>query len=81
MAEVSEQPFFSYVFGYRGEGNQISMNDGIKENIGVTHADDLLYLFHFEAQGPLDETDEYIVDLMVDLWTSFATTGYIYDNF
>ncbi|XP_033222098.1 esterase FE4-like [Belonocnema kinseyi] len=75
MAEVSEKTFYSYVFGYRGEENQISLNNGEKENIGVTHADDLLYLFHSKARDPLNENDEYIVDVMVDLWTSFATTG------
>jgi carboxylesterase type B len=45
---------------------------------GVTHGDDLIYLFPSENIFPgtkLTEKDEQMVDIMTTLWTNFASTG------
>lgn len=43
---------------------------------GVTHSDDLIYLFPDPPNvAELNEDDKKIAQLMVDLWTSFAISG------
>lgn len=40
------------------------------------HSNDLLYVFPYPPGEPkLNEADTKVAKLMVDLWTSFATTG------
>lgn len=45
--------------------------------LGVSHCDDLLYLFRSPALFPdLDDiVDISIMEMMTDLWTSFAIHG------
>lgn len=45
---------------------------------GVCHADDLMYLFpiHF-LKKPMEKSDLAISDLIITLWTNFASSGYI----
>ncbi|XP_046739905.1 esterase E4-like [Diprion similis] len=67
-------------FEYRGRFS-FSYNGGPPVNYGVSHADDLLYLLPGPKSGfgPADweysDSDWKMVDTMVQLWTSFATTG------
>lgn len=43
---------------------------------GVHHSDDLIYLFPYPPNdAKLNKQDTKIAQLMVDLWTSFATSG------
>ena len=76
MAKVIKSPFYLYSFGYCGNESLISLQYGLKENIGVSHSEELIYLFPFLV--PLNITnkvDQEMINLMVDLWTSFAING------
>lgn len=45
---------------------------------GVTHVDELLYLFNYNSVGPLFKKTDPEVEVMknmTELWTSFATEG------
>ncbi|XP_046590304.1 esterase E4-like [Neodiprion lecontei] len=70
---------FSYSY-YHGRFNY-SYHGGSPVNHGVAHADELLYLLPGPKSwyGPTDweysDADWKMVDTMVQLWTSFATTG------
>ena len=50
---------------------------GIHEtkSLGVSHADDILYLFDkiFPVTLLPDERDQEMIDFLVELWTNFAT--------
>lgn len=75
MKKIIKSPFYIYSFNYRGNESVVSLENGIKGNIGVTHGEELLY--HF-PRIPLSETakvDQRMIDIMVDLWTSFAISG------
>ena len=43
---------------------------------GVSHSDDLIYLFP-EPGSDLNAQDQEIAQTMVELWTNFATYGYV----
>lgn len=75
MKKFIKSPFYLYLFNYRGNESVVSLENGIKGNVGVTHGEELLY--HF-AKVPLSEAakvDQRMIDIMVDLWTSFAING------
>merc|ERR550525_43318 len=66
---------FSYILTYRGE---FSYTDVIGiPNYGVSHADDLLYLWNpvFTVSVDLNDSDQAMMRQMVSTWTDFAKTG------
>merc|ERR1712062_30203 len=66
---------FSYILTYRGE---FSYTDVIGiPNYGVSHADDLLYLWNpvFTVSLDLNDSDQAMMRQMVSTWTDFAKTG------
>ncbi|XP_046737847.1 juvenile hormone esterase-like [Diprion similis] len=78
----AEQPQYLYSFEYEGTLKySYNFSGGDVKNYGVTHGDDILYLFRSRHPyfGPPEyqhnENDWKMVDIMVELWTSFATTG------
>ncbi|XP_033227859.1 esterase FE4-like isoform X2 [Belonocnema kinseyi] len=75
LAKISKNPVFYYMFNYRGSANYITLETKVKRNIGVVHGDELLYLFPILPSSDLTEDDKFVIDIMVDLWTSFATNG------
>lgn len=72
---------YLYSFNYRGTFSKTSRVIGNNENIGVTHGDELTYIFPAspqqfgEEQLEHSDSDEQMINCMVDLWTSFAYTG------
>ena len=76
-----KNPIYFYSFGYRGTFSGTSTATGDNKNVGVSHADDLIYLFptspkKFKMPGlKMTAKDKSVIDLMVDLWTSFAING------
>lgn len=42
---------------------------------GISHGDDLIYLFPYPQLGSLDRQDKDVSRKMIDLWTSFAIDG------
>lgn len=76
LRSTGKSPVYFFLFSYRGETSYFQMEYGLKENIGVTHADDLLYLFAGTHPRFTSKSDNYIIDVMIDLWSSFAINGY-----
>ena len=77
MRALKKTPLYSYLFAFRGKESLTSIGYGIKKNIGVMHSEELMYLF-FPSCLPSSKSkfiDQKIIDLMVDLWTSFAING------
>ena len=81
VAPNMKNPIYCYSFGYRGTFSVTSKIIGDNRNIGVSHADELKYLFpesanYFKAPNlRYTVTDQLVIDIMVDLWTSFASNG------
>ncbi|XP_043467867.1 esterase FE4-like [Leptopilina heterotoma] len=81
LAPRMKNSAYFYNFAYRGKFSFTNVTTGSNENIGVSHTDELNYLFPASRvdyklkSGNYTEKDDFIVDAMIDLWTSFATTG------
>ncbi|KAL0099083.1 hypothetical protein PUN28_020261 [Cardiocondyla obscurior] len=72
-------PVFYYYFAYRGSVSfSMIFGDPIKD-YGVSHADDLQYLFPVGEQlfpnVPLSEQDEDMITVLTSLWYNFANSG------
>ena len=74
MAKVAKSPSYFYSFEY--EGNMTMYSEDYKNQVkGVPHAAELYYLFPRSYPRPLSKNDENVIDIMIDLWTSFAING------
>ncbi|XP_033228633.1 esterase E4-like [Belonocnema kinseyi] len=65
--------FYLYSFGYQGKEGKVRTDKDIFKNATV-HGDWLRYLFPMN-RTEIDKADMPLIDLMVDLWTSFVTYG------
>ncbi|KAK0180119.1 hypothetical protein PV327_005793 [Microctonus hyperodae] len=86
--ERIKSPCYFYSFEYRGKYSKTSSILNSNIDIGITHADDLIYLFPstpylFNISTPveLSQSDNHMIDILIDLWTSFASTGVPTTNF
>ncbi|XP_046751474.1 esterase E4-like [Diprion similis] len=73
-------PQYLYNFDYRGTLHWSFEYGGTTVDYGVTHGDDLVYLFPSSATFDMynktrSEKDFKMVDIMIELWTSFAIKG------
>lgn len=75
LRKIEKSPVYFFLFSYRGETTRFNLQHGTNENVGVSHADELLYLFSGNHPKFTSEADNYIIDVMIDLWTSFAING------
>ena len=79
--ELLSSPVYYYYFAYRGSSSFTELFGDPNNDYGVSHADELQYLFPVGEQlfkdTPLSETDEKMVDVMTTLWSNFARTGYV----
>ncbi|XP_043205627.1 carboxylesterase 1C-like [Amphibalanus amphitrite] len=71
-------PSWMYSFEYRGR-KRLSMahfffmgRDRLPFDTGVTHADELIYLFPFPLMTGLNEEETQVSHTMTDMWTNFA---------
>ncbi|XP_013147739.1 PREDICTED: venom carboxylesterase-6-like [Papilio polytes] len=72
----TKNPVFLYELTYRAT-NSFSQIFGDEEgDYGICHADELMHLFpiHFLSK-PFSEEDRRISELIITMWTNFATTG------
>ena len=76
------EPVYNYNFDYRGALSEALRLSGELGRDGVAHRDDLFYVFPLTSEviGPeykiqRSEKDYTIVNLIIDLWTSFSATG------
>jgi len=68
-------PLYYYYFNYNGSASFSSIFGDNTKRYGVSHADELQYLFPVGEslfKEPLSEEDHYIIDVMTTLWTNFA---------
>lgn len=77
MAAINTQPVYLYEYGYRGLSSLSDyMTKGDKTDYGVSHADDLPFLFNW-APFPRGDTpeDKKISGHLLTMLTTFARTG------
>ncbi|XP_015520819.2 esterase E4-like isoform X1 [Neodiprion lecontei] len=79
---MAKNPQYFYTFNYRGTFSNTYLHHNTTKELGVAHGDETFYIFAPEPQFArlnLNKTttrrDLEIVDIMVQLWTSFATNG------
>ncbi|KAF0287231.1 Venom carboxylesterase-6 [Amphibalanus amphitrite] len=83
----SHTPVYKYILNHRGPGRQslldmlgivLDMAPDQLPDLGVSHADDLAYLFRGSGSAPVELGSERhrMVRFMVSVWTSFARDGY-----
>ncbi len=66
------------MFTHRGPYQAFDVADGFHgEKYGVSHCGELFYLFNWsrDSSAQFDSDDFFIKDIMVKMWTSFATYG------
>nr|UYG55611.1 esterase 2 [Geocoris pallidipennis] len=75
-AQYPRAPTYLYSFNYLGHLTKFGYGEEVDYPFpgGVAHSDDLVYLFPMDS-GNLTEDEMVIADIMVKLWTNFATTG------
>ncbi|XP_014273015.1 esterase FE4 [Halyomorpha halys] len=74
-ASLYSSPVYMYRFSYMGE-NSLSLVEGGSKELGVCHADDVLYVFSREGLSTQEtEADRQVSRDMVNLWVSFAVNG------
>ncbi|KAF0293576.1 Esterase FE4 [Amphibalanus amphitrite] len=83
---AAHTPVYMYLLDYMGAGRQrvlqvlarVSGKPSSYRDLGVPHAEDLLYLFR-QAFGPPvapDSEEHKMIRFMVSIWTSFARQGH-----
>jgi juvenile-hormone esterase len=81
QSQKGHTPIWMYNFDYRGQysyGDQFAATtNDINFNWGVSHCDDLLYLFKSPALFPdlAKESDLKMSEALVTMWTNFAIHG------
>ena len=77
--EKQSSPVYYYYLSYRGSSSFSMIFGDPHNNYGVSHADELQYLFpvgeQLFTQTPLTKKDHKIVDALTSLWTNFASSG------
>ncbi|XP_014603712.1 PREDICTED: venom carboxylesterase-6 [Polistes canadensis] len=77
--KTQSSPIYFYYFAYKGSVSFSKIFGDDSADYGVTHADDLHYLFPvgeqlFKEISPSKE-DQKMIDTMTSLWFNFAKTG------
>lgn len=77
QASVTNNPVYFYVFAYEGSHRFSHFLCNCKDNVGVSHGDDMLYLLkNVYTQSPLDSPeDRSMIDTMVNIWSNFTKYG------
>ncbi|XP_035711816.1 esterase E4 [Folsomia candida] len=71
-------PTYGYMFSYAGERSIVQTSGLNRDNWGVAHTNEMLYLYNNTKQFPnMNETskDFKVSETLVNLWTSFAEAG------
>lgn len=74
-----KSPIYWYFFNYEGSRSHTHIQTGNHVKEGVCHGDELFYLFPINPSASEKisnvKADGDMIDIMVDLWTSFAIHG------
>ncbi|XP_001599255.3 venom carboxylesterase-6 isoform X1 [Nasonia vitripennis] len=77
--KLFSSPIYYYYFSYRGSASFSRIFGDPTEDYGVSHADELQYLFPVGEQLfqdiPLSKEDNRIIDIVTALWYNFAKSG------
>ncbi|XP_043262699.1 venom carboxylesterase-6-like [Colletes gigas] len=77
--EKQSSPVYYYYLAYRGSASFSIIFGDPSNNYGVSHADELQYLFPVGEQLfkdiPLSEKDQEMVDVITSMWFNFANSG------
>lgn len=77
--EKQSSPLYYYYLSYKGSSSFSKIFGDPYEDYGVSHGDDLQYLFPVGEQLfpdiPLSKEDHKTIDVMTTLWYNFAKTG------
>lgn len=79
-ATHSPAPVYAYRFSYRGKYSIVGLLGEKAEDWGVSHLDDLIYLFNNTEYYPTlsREDEEFTVSqIITGMWANFARTGYV----
>ncbi|KAL6437222.1 hypothetical protein ACFW04_005044 [Cataglyphis niger] len=72
-------PIYYYYFAYKGSASFSWIFGDTEKNYGVSHADELQYLFPVGEQlfkdTELSKEDHKIINIMTELWYNFANSG------
>ncbi len=77
-SRYSAHPVYAYQLGYRGKYSIVQLLGQKTSEWGISHLDDLIYLFNNTAYYPdiTVEDEEYKVSkIMTQYWVNFARTG------
>ncbi|XP_014483778.1 PREDICTED: venom carboxylesterase-6-like isoform X2 [Dinoponera quadriceps] len=76
--DTQSSPIYFYYFTYKGTSSYSKLFGGSTTDYGVSHADELQYLFPVGEQlfpdVPLSKEDHRIIDVMTSLWFNFANS-------
>ncbi|XP_076232205.1 carboxylic ester hydrolase [Calliopsis andreniformis] len=77
--DKQSSPVYYYYLAYHGTASFSKIFGDTKNDYGVSHADELQYLFPVGEQlfqdTPLSKEDHKMVDIITSLWVNFASTG------
>lgn len=72
-------PAFLYYFSYRGSASFSKVFGDSVKDYGVTHADELQYLFPVGellfTDTPMTKEDHRMIDVLTNLWFNFANSA------
>ncbi|KAF0290971.1 Carboxylesterase 1C [Amphibalanus amphitrite] len=78
MLSSAGTPSWMYSFDYRGKKRHTMSNflfigdDKLPFEPGVTHADELMYLFPIPLMTDFNDEEKHVSQMMTDMWTNFA---------
>jgi len=74
--QFTSQPVYYYHYNHEGQFTIPILLGVHNKDLGVCHADELFLLFRHHLLPRIETPDDVAVSkLLIDLWTSFATTG------
>lgn len=77
-ADLIKNPVFLYRFAYKGQVSYSSLFSGTSDDYGVSHLDDLIYLFKSPiafSEFDKNSTEVQLIRQLVDTFVSFAKYG------
>lgn len=70
-----QSPVYYYYFSYRGAHSKSELRSLTNNDYGASHGDDTVYVLSTEVNTHSTPTDQNMSKLLVNMWTSFASTG------
>jgi len=74
FSQYNDQPTYYYHYAHHGSMS-FSKLMGLPSDTGVSHGDELFLMFESPMTADMTTEDTQMSNLLIDLWTSFATDG------